>query len=137
MSLNISKYKIEGDSVWTELEGFEGAEFLIRRMASREVLRGRERILSEGQTKRKMTKDTLKDEELIDISLRLYSEYVLLDWRDIKEDGKDVAYSAEKAAEYLELVDGFHTAIQNFSTENQNFIGAEETAKKSGKPLSK
>ena len=86
----------ESDGVWVE---YNGVELLIASSGKQDFLDAREAILEEHIEA--IRNDELTADKLTDLAMPAVAEHILLDWKNLSEDGKEVEYSPEQALEYL------------------------------------
>lgn len=123
--------KLKDEGVWEE---FGGARWLIGRAGSTEWLKAQEHF--EKPFKKKIAKDTLSATAKRDINLKSLARSILLDWKDVEEDGKAIPYSEEIAVEMLKDDPELLEFIMDVALDNDNFKAeqAEKIVKKSSKP---
>ena len=117
--------KKEQEGVW--VKGEEGSEFLIARAGNpaaekltQELMRPHRRRLRAG---------TLPDEVTKEISYTVLATAVLLGWKGVKVDGKEVPYSPEQAKELFTEMPDFADFVAGYSMEAALFQDREEKAR--------
>jgi hypothetical protein len=102
-----------------------GAEFLLARYSNRFAETARAQLHLEWY--KKLQQEKISDNEEQEYRRRhaeIIASYVLLDWKNIGEDGKELPYSAEKAVELL--TDDSYQDLLDFiiqeSTNRDNYL---------------
>ncbi len=124
---------LEKDGVWVELsEIFTGIEVKVARLNNKKA---QNMYKDRMKPYRKYEKQHVNmpphiKEEIESVVHRVYAETILLDWKNIEEDGKVVPYSIEKATEFLKNSD-FFDQINFLCTEAETFrtLELEDNAK--------
>lgn len=117
--------KKEAEGVW--VKGEEGAEFLIARANNPAA----EKMTTELMRphRRRARAGTLPDEIQKDISYTVLANTVLLDWRNVKDEGKEVPHSPEAAKRYFVEMPDFADFIAGYAMETTLFQDREEKAR--------
>lgn len=109
--------KKELDGVWENIGG--DAELLIARIgnpkykeAFRKLPRGTRRMIESG---------TLPEAQSEKMFCQILASTVLLGWKNLIEDGKDVLYSEEKAAEMLLKYPEFRAIVEDLGNDMRRF----------------
>lgn len=128
---------LENDGVDVELE--DGGFITVRR-TNNEQFAGHLRTLRkpyERRIQRATAKNAKHDPELQktldDLTRKAVAKYVLIGWRGIKIDGKEVKYSPSKAEELMKKFDGFQEDVLLAANSEATFAAEvkEENAKNS------
>lgn len=103
--------KKELDGVWVKAE--DGAQFLIARYNNTKA----EKLTGELMRphRRRARLGTLPDEIQRDVSFSVLANAVLLDWKGVQVDGKDVSFSPELAKKMFDEIPDFADFIAGFS----------------------
>lgn len=127
-SLKVNKKK-QTEGVWVEHD--LQTSFLVARMGNPRFKERFNALMAPHQ--RKFDAGKLSAEMSSQIMARAVSETILLDWKGLALDGKDVKYSKEKAYEILSdpTAEEFLAVIIEYAQDNENYRNEqlEETAK--------
>ena len=120
--MEFNNYKVDSakseDGVWME---HDGAQFLIARFGNikfvnylEKLRRPYERVISNG---------TISNDKLTEIGCRAIAKYILLDWKGLTVNGKEVPYSEDKAFELLIMpnAEEFRNLISNLSQDVEQY----------------
>jgi hypothetical protein len=128
LKLDLSK-EIEG--IWFSID--KDTELCIARMHNPNFNKLFEKLAN--PYRQSARKGFLADEKADEIMNRVIAETVLLDWKGLKSDGKNVPYSVEKAIEILSnpQLSSFKELVVDISSTESNYRNEEiqETEKKS------
>jgi len=111
------------------------AKFNLARLGNTNYKREYRRIIEEYEPKLQGVPDDEVEEHPLNIeaNCKVLAKTVLLDWKGVTEDGQEVAYSEEKAFEYLQELEDFRTDIIRMANDRDNFR-VEKIGGKSQKP---
>ena len=115
MDLKFDSYdkKAEVDGVWRTLdeESEKPAQFLIARSGNDKFRAEVERLTDELRQQGKLTEDGVTMEQAQEIFARAASRFILLDWRNVSEDGDPISCTPENA--YRVLTDPALSDLRN------------------------
>ena len=120
--MEFNNYKVDSakseDGVWME---HDGAKFLVARFGNprfvnylEKLRRPYERVIANG---------TISNDKLTELGVKAMAEYILLDWKGLTVNGKDIPYSKEKALELLSIPEAeeFRNLISNLSQDVEQY----------------
>lgn len=116
--------QLEEGGVWIELG--DGASILVARAGNKENRAALKRLIAPHKVA--LRNDKLADEVLERLTIEAMAETILLGWKGIRENGKDVPYSRDNAVRLLTDYKDFRDQVSAFSTEMALFQQAEEAA---------
>lgn len=98
-NINLVKTDIDKETNGVWIEFAEGIQLKIARSRNTKYQEEIRRLID--PIKGELRKDVISTEKFADLLLRVRAKTVLLDWKNIEEDGVEVPYSVEKAIEYF------------------------------------
>jgi len=102
------KKEIEG--IWVDFA--EGIQLKIARVRNVKYIELLQNLIE--PYRKNIREDKVKAEDFADILLEVRAKTILLDWKNIEENGKSIPYSVEKAIEYFknpELKDFYNFVV--------------------------
>lgn len=117
--------KKEAEGVW--VKGEEGAEFLIARANNPQAEKMTVELMRPHR--RRARAGTLPEEIQKDVSYTVLANCVLLGWKSVQIDGKDVPYTPEAAKQLFVEMPDFADFIAGYAMETTLFQDREEKAR--------
>lgn len=105
----------ETEGVWKKLGG--EAEVLVARKGNPHYSKILQRLMKPYRQMIRTMPDDLAEDIMIDAMI----QGILLGWKGIKEDGKDIEYNKSNAKRLLKEYPEFRSAIDQLSTELEDF----------------
>lgn len=75
---------------------------------------------------RQIAAGTIDFDKLREINITCYAKHIVVDWKGVRENGKEVPFSQEKFIEFSNLCPDFFAEVMTAATEIQNFQDAED-----------
>lgn len=114
----------EQEGVW--VDAGEGLKLLIGRITNRKYIRLVQKLgMPHG---RRLAAGRVDPELLEGITTKAIAKHVLLDWKNLQEQGKDVPYSVETAERFLTEMPDFKELVTSFASDRELFIKEQEEA---------
>ena len=90
----------EKNGRWVSIFG-DQVQVKVARFGNPNYVKLYKQIIDRDQLTQKLREDKLTDEEHENLILELYSQTILLDWKNIEMDGKEFVYSKENCRKLL------------------------------------
>ena len=118
--------KSSEEGTWAE---YFGGKFLIARYNNDKATQLRAKLTLENYDKLISGEET-SECLLNEINAKVMAEAILLDWKDIGEDGKEIAFSPEVAFKFLfdPTLKDFYQFVENYSLNRANYQVKNEVA---------
>lgn len=130
MGFEVSEIDLDAktDGVWVE---FEGGMFLVAHSSKMDFQR---EIAKLQQPYIKKIRDGKLDPKVaVDIVCVALSKHILLDWKNVTNEGQELQFSPERAKKVLAINDDLREFISDVSSNLANF--KKENLEEEGKPL--
>lgn len=114
----------EVEGIWVEMG--DGAEVLVARIYNKNHNEAIKRLTNKNKTLSRNRK--LTEEMILDLTCQGFAEAVLLDWKGMKENGKNLPYSRENAYRILKQYPDFREDIALIAGRMENFKREDEEA---------
>lgn len=114
----------EEEGVWVKMG--EGAEVRVARLGNKQYLEAVRRLSSKHKVASRNNK--LADEVTLDVTVNAFAEAILLEWKGIQENGKNLPYTRENAARLLKEYADFREDIAAIAMNMENFKREQEEA---------
>jgi len=121
--MDLRSYKtdltVSEEGVWVDMG--EGCQLLVARKGNQKFARKLKALIKPYQ--RQIDMNTMSDDLANKLLAEAMAYGILLDWKGLKLDGKEIKYSPEKAQELLndpELID-FRNAVDQLSDDREQF----------------
>lgn len=116
--------KLENEGVWVDLG--EGAQIKVARIGNKESKALTKRL--QAPHKIAIRNEKLPDDVWTKISVEVMAKTVLLDFKGIKEDGKEVPFSVENATRFLTDYKDFRDQVAHYANDLNLFQAEAEEA---------
>ncbi len=122
--------QLEIDGVWEDLDD-EGAGLLIARVGNKAYLKAYQKVPI--GVRRQLDSGSLPEGMGENIVCKLLARTILLDWRNLANDGEEIPYNYENALKMLTSYKDFRDLVWTISTDQSRFReeALEEEAKNS------
>lgn len=122
MAFNFARFRTdeaaENEGVWFEVG--EGFEIKVARLGNRKHAETYARLTSTPAVRGVVADKKLTDEQAIRIMVEAMADAILIDWKNLEEDGNPIPFSREKALELLDVKD-FRALVHDFASQQSNF----------------
>jgi len=114
----------EEEGIWVHLG--DGAEILVARLNNKSYVAAIKRLTTPHKVA--MRNKSLPEEVTFDITIKAMAEAVLLGWKGLQENGKNLIYSREAAERLLKDYPDFREQIAGIAADMENFRAETEAA---------
>ncbi len=133
MPLDLNRHfqlKEGADTTGVPIE-IQDAKIWIRRSGNPSFIRALAQVQRQHATA--VLRDELKDEEDLDLTVKLMAEHILVNWENIQVDGEDLPYSVENAEMVLRRFQLFREEISHRASNLATFreVALDEAGKDS------
>jgi len=114
----------EEQGIWISLG--EDAEVLVARLGNKQYIDAIKRLTTPHKVA--LRNKSLPEDLSFDITVKAMAEAVLLGWKGMQENGKNLAYSREAAERLLKDYPDFREQIAGIAADMENFRAETEAA---------
>lgn len=112
----------ELEGVWRKLLN-DSSEFLIARSGNEKFRAEVQRLTEELKEKGEVKDDELTNKQLTDVFVKAAAKHILLDWKNVTEDGEPIPYTVENGIRLLSnpKLSDFRSQIVLWSQESEQY----------------